>query len=199
MSPFASMRNTKPPRIAQECDRFDLNVIFADACESSSVDAHNNDQLAKTTTLSLTEKNFRQQQRSVMFSELVQVVDIPHINDLSTDEIENTWMSREEMRLVQMECLDTVALMNAGATTLIEHNGLCERGLEKHTNAGLDKSQRVRCCAYEAVFGMQKFHGLKGFPLPNLMAELYNSSSAPSQTEAHKRGFQYASSAMESQ
>lgn len=173
-----------PPHIAQECDNFNLNVI----CESS-VDAHN-DQLAKTT-LSLTENNFRQQ-RSVMFSEFVKVVDIPHINDLSNDEIGNIWMSREEMNFVKMECLDTVALMNAGAT-LLENNGLCERGLEKHTHGGLERSKLVRYCAYEAVFGMQKFHRLKGFSLPNLMAELYNSSSAPSQSEAHKRGFQDAS------
>jgi hypothetical protein len=173
-----------PPHVAQEYDRFDLgNVVFADDCESSTV-VHN-DQLAKTTS-SLSEKNFRQQ-RSVMFSEFIKIVDIPHISDLSNDEIENTWMSREEMQFVKMECVDTVALMNAGAT-LNENYGICERGLEKHTDRGLEQSKRVRCCAYEAVFGMQKFHRLKGFSLPNLMAELYSSSSAPSQSEAHKRG-----------
>jgi hypothetical protein len=178
-----------PPRIAQEYDRFDLrNVVVVDDCESS-VDVHNH-QLAKTT-LSITENNFRQQ-RSVMFAEFIEVVDIPHISDLSNEEIANTWMSRKEMEFVKMECCDTVALMNAGET-LNENNGLCERGLEKHTAGGLERSIRVRCCAYEAVFGMQKFHRLAGFSPPNLMAELYNSSSAPSQSEALERGFQDAS------
>jgi hypothetical protein len=177
-----------PPHITQEYGRFDLgNVVFVDSCESS-VDAHN-DQLA--TTLSVTEKNFRQQ-RSVMFAEFIKVVDIPHIKNLSNEEIENTWMSREEMRFVKMECLDTLALMNAGET-LNENIGLCERGLEKHTVISLERSGRIKCCAYEAVFGMQKFHRLRGFSLPNLMAELYNSSSAPSQSEARKRGFRDAS------
>jgi hypothetical protein len=180
-----------PPHIAKECDRFDLgnDVVSVDDCESS-VD----DQLK--TSLSLTENNFGRQ-CSVVFAQFIEVVDIPHINDLSNEEIENTWMSREELHFFKMECLDTVVLMNAGET-LNENDGLCERGLEKHTAGSLERIARVRCCAFEAVFGMQKFHRLKGFSLPNLMAELYSSSSAPSQSEAHQMGFQDAA-AIESQ
>jgi hypothetical protein len=120
--------------------------------------------------------------RSISFSNVVEVVEIPTINDLSDEEIESLWYSRDEKELIRDECATIVDRMESGE--VLDES----RGLEMHTDSSVEKLRRVKSCANEAV--LETF---KGVALPNLMAELCQKYTASSKQEAHQRALRDAS------
>jgi hypothetical protein len=113
--------------------------------------------------------------RSVSFALYDEVFEIPHINNLSDDEVDNVWMSSDELKAVRRSCINVVERMNAG------EKGLCTRGLEQHNKKGLERTTKNKKTANDAVFGIQKFQQIKGVALPELLAELYIEGTKTSQ------------------
>lgn len=154
-----------------------------------------------TTTTTGTVNHQTPPKRSVAFYEMVEVVEICHVNEFLDDEINTIWYSADELNELKIQCLAIIERCNDNSSQqqqqdLEQQDDMdCLRGLERHTNSGLEWVQTLRRSAKESVFGMQQFGNFAGFPLPNLLAELYSTSCAPSQQAAYERGWKDAQEA----
>jgi hypothetical protein len=157
------------------------------ASDVLSLDLHNVD-ASEASRISQKRPLSTGSKHSVSFSYFVEVFDIPSTSDFTEEDIDSLWYSRVDMEIIRLHCHEIVARLDAGE--VLDED--CTRGLERQTNDWIEKMTRVQSCANEAVFGIQKFQDLKGLPLPNLMAELYQSNAAGAQEDAHKRALRDA-------
>jgi hypothetical protein len=142
-------------------------------------------------------------QRSVRFSlSPDKIWEIPHIDDISQDEIKDVWMSPTEQKHIRRNCRDTIRRVykftgiTADITTLFQDGDdhcVCVRGLEQYQSDNALKYQETRQSAYEAVFQTQKVQQskLNNFKLPELIAVLYRQISEQSKREAHARALRW--------
>ena len=119
------------------------------------------------------------------------IITIESAKSFSRKEIGNVWFSRMELQRIRKQCYQTLDKMNAGHS-IDENKGLCVRGLEQYRRENMEVRTHIRRCANEAVFGMQKFQRYKGITLPDLLADLYGSSSARALSIAYKNGLRDA-------
>jgi hypothetical protein len=118
--------------------------------------------------------------KAVTFQDCVKVIPIERVaSSFTRQEIEQIWFTRLELQRIRKRCFQTLEKMNSGQE-VSEAKGFCSRGLEQHRQDKTAMRSRIKRCANEAVFGMQKFQKFKGLALPELMADLYQSSAAES-------------------
>ena len=129
--------------------------------------------------------------KSVSFEDAPKVIPIESAKSFSTTEKGRVWFSRTELQRIRQQCYQTLDKMNSGQC-IDESKGLCARGLEQYRRENMEVRTHIRRCANEAVFGMQKFQRYKGITLPDLLADLYESSSKMSLSIAHKNGLKDA-------
>ena len=129
--------------------------------------------------------------KSVSFDDSTKVIPIESAKSFSTNEIGRIWFSRTELQRIRRQCYQTLDKMNSGQC-IDESKGLCARGLEQYRRENMEVRTHIRRCANEAVFGMQKFQRYKGITLPDLLADLYGSSSKMALSIAHKNGLRDA-------
>jgi len=103
------------------------------------------------------------------------VIEIPHINDLSPDEIFDCWMTPEEFRSIRKECLGAVAENDKKMT-----DGMLLRGLDQHTNRYKEARDFISRQVYDAIFRVQEIEQANGVDCSELMAQLSAKYSAPS-------------------
>jgi hypothetical protein len=150
---------------------------YDDECSESSFDI---DRVSKTASL----RSKIPLRRSVGFENDDEVWEIPHFKDLSEEEAESIWMSKQELKAVRKHCLELVQKMNSSASLGDDS----PRGLENYIKCNVDKIKKIRKSATESVLGLQKFQSLKGVRVATLMAELYANKAGQSQHDAHIRG-----------
>jgi hypothetical protein len=165
---------------------FSSDQFFNDNCSTSSFDIERD---SKTTYLTPPKISLR----SVGFSPHDNVCDIPHFKDLSEEEIESIWMSKQELEAAQRNCVELVQRMNSSASLGDDS----PRGLENYINRNVDKIEQIRIAAKKSVLGLQEFQNLKGVGVAALMAELYAMDAYHSQLDAYTRGLQDANDALE--
>jgi hypothetical protein len=102
------------------------------------------------------------------------VLEIPHINDLSPEEIFDCWMTPEESQSIREECLGTVAENDKKMT-----DGMLLRGLDQHTNRYKEARDFISRQVYDAIFSVQEFEQENGVDCSELMAQLSAKYSAP--------------------
>jgi hypothetical protein len=105
--------------------------------------------------------------RSVTFAPVDEVVEIPHINEMSDAVFKQVYMSREELKDIRKDCKTLVRMMDEGIT-----KGFCQRGLDQHTHAYTEKHQVIRQQIYDAVFAVQVFETKTGKCAQELLANL---------------------------
>jgi hypothetical protein len=104
------------------------------------------------------------------------VCEIPHINDLSPEEVRDCWMTEADLRSIRQECLGTVDDIGDAKIT----DGMLLRGLDQHTNRYKEARDFISRQVYDAVFSVQEFEIANGVDGSELMAQLSAKYSEPS-------------------
>lgn len=145
---------------------------------------------AKDVPLPLTyEEAPLQNVRNVRFSRYDEVFEIPHIDDISDDEINDVWMSSEDGSKIRRDCQSIVLMLNSSSANL---KGIEKRGLEQHARSSTEQRRAVQDLLYEAVDRIQTFQDEKGVEASHLIAELCQKISAVSIQAARRAGTQDA-------
>jgi hypothetical protein len=133
------------------------------------------------------------QQNRVRFSPYDEILEIPHVNDLSQEEVDDVWMSRDGLQLIQTHCRSKVKMMEEMPNELDAI--WCVRGLEQHTSRHSQNRTRTKLQIYNAVFELHKFQATQGLMVEELTAELCQKYSANSVLAAYKVGISDAKAA----
>lgn len=128
----------------------------------------------------------------VTFSPTDELQEIPHINDISDEEIKDVWMSADELQTIRRQCATIVKFMDMD--TAIRH-GVCLRGLEQNTPSYVAVQTEIRRQLYDAVFAIQQFQYTTGISVHELLVETCQKFSAESVIQAHIVGLNDAISA----
>jgi hypothetical protein len=105
--------------------------------------------------------------RSVTFAPVDEVVEIPHINEMSEAVVKQVYMSRKELKDIRKDCKTLVRMMDEGII-----KGFCQRGLDQHTPAYTEKHQVIRQQIYDAVSAVQMFETKTGKCAQELLSKL---------------------------
>eukprot|EP00980_Cylindrotheca_fusiformis_P016004 scaffold4703_cov108-Cylindrotheca_fusiformis.AAC.12 len=116
-----------------------------------------------------------QERRNVTFATFDDVCEIPHIDDLSDEEINDVWMSAEDGAKIRKECQSIVLMMNKNSEKL---TGVEIRGLEQHGVAHTEQRRAIQNLLYDAVDRIQSFQAEKGVDISHLIAEVCQKISA---------------------
>jgi hypothetical protein len=112
-----------------------------------------------------------------------EVFEVPHIDDISDDEVDATWYSKKEFQTIRKSCLRTVELMEQNLS-IKESSKHCTRGLEKHTVLRRELRKRQQELCFETVMNIQDLSESRGVALNDIMAEFYAKSCSNSVREA---------------
>ena len=122
--------------------------------------------------------------RHVVFCDYDTVFQIPHINDMSSQEIHDCWMTEKDLRDIRMQCIGTVREMN-GKEGENPPEGTFLRGLDQHSDKYKERKDEINRQIYDAVFRIQDFQRLSGKDASEAMAKLCTKYSEPSVVAAH--------------
>ena len=128
------------------------------------------------------QEDHRQRKRKeVCFDATDNVREIPHLNEMSDDEVRSVYMSSDELKAVQQECRSLVKILtereesdgDSASSSVLSvmydsdngHNkydddddAMCFRGLEEHTPKRTAMARKIRNGIYNSVYTMQCFH-----------------------------------------
>ena len=100
---------------------------------------------------------------SVTFSEYDEIFDIPHVDDLSDDEIDAVWFTSDDLDEIKSNCKDIIVSMGDSDDETEEIDGECTRGLDQHTREYSRQRKRIMKKLYETVYDVQSFQALECF------------------------------------
>lgn len=121
------------------------------------------------------QRNIRPKRR-LRFTAYDEVLEIPHINDLSAEEVEAVWMHPDEFTRIRRECLGAVGDIGEDKVS----DGFLLRGLDQHTNRYKQTRDFIGRQVYDAVLSVQEFERANGLDCSELMAKLSQKYSEPS-------------------
>jgi hypothetical protein len=122
--------------------------------------------------------------KSVHFAPYVAVKEVPHYLEMSTEDIENTWLSREECKIIKQR---VVALLRLMIEERVE-KGECTRGLENRVpeKAKLKKENKLN--AFQVVWNAQEAQYADGIMDEEAIAILCQMQTLKSREAARDRG-----------
>jgi hypothetical protein len=129
--------------------------------------------------------------RQVHFAEYDEVWEIPHINNLSDEEVDGVWMTQDELRTIRRRCLAMVKLMEKDEEKARQKMP-CTRGIYEHTKQYTEKRHQTRNKVYEAVFSAQDHHDATGEYDAELLREISRKYSYVSVLQAQVVGLRDA-------
>lgn len=111
---------------------------------------------------------------------------IPHINDLSDQEVKETWYDRSDYEKIKMALIPIVRKMMKGER-IEENNRQTIRGLEYRTRDGAIRRQHNKAEAISAVMDEQDRQlDLNGRTDSEILRQVYSQINAHCQREAHE-------------
>lgn len=127
--------------------------------------------------------------RRVTFDSREQVVEVPHLNDLSKECIDSTWYNKNDFKKQRRHIKSTILLLARGDNVQKgDDTNYCFRGLEAITKPGRQRQRQQQERASNAVFRAQAFQRSQGFIDQMYVAELYSEHSRTSSAKAYSRG-----------
>ena len=96
----------------------------------------------------------KQKKKYVRFSKTRKVRRIPHINDMTREQIVECWMQPEDFRSIRLECRAVVKAVDSGRPL---PEGYFLRGLDQQTMEYRERSDGVVRRVYDAVFRVQQY------------------------------------------
>jgi hypothetical protein len=110
----------------------------------------------------------------IRFNKQVRAREIPHLDDISKQQIENTWYTKKEYSDIKYEIRLTIKLQIKGHRRLGTYcEELCFRGLEAQSKQGSIFRQTNRWNALEAVLHEQSRQNLIGVYSSDDLAKVY--------------------------
>jgi hypothetical protein len=127
-------------------------------------------------------------EKCISFAAYDEVIEIPHINDFSDDEIKNTWMSHQQCQSMRKEFAELVNRMDEAHSTDQKIFSFCTRGLESHTDLYSTRRKAYRRVMYNAMARVLSRHenNTGGDCLDAALAEISKVCSASSVEAAKK-------------
>lgn len=119
---------------------------------------------------------------------------IPAAIELTEDDVDALWYTKEEFQLSRKSQMFIVKLMERGMSSLEDDEELCPRGLESRTRAGARRKTRTIEASWDAVLGEQEKQWDEGRFSAWALARIHFEASAQSSMEAFlaaKRDAQY--------
>eukprot|EP00980_Cylindrotheca_fusiformis_P027052 scaffold18563_cov132-Cylindrotheca_fusiformis.AAC.8 len=92
----------------------------------------------------------KQRSRTIQFAPYDDVLEIPHISDLTDEEIDEVYIHPDDFNAMRRECLQLVAVMEKGHPV-----DFCIRGLDQHVPDYLKMRDALRDLLYETVGRIQ--------------------------------------------
>lgn len=126
-----------------------------------------------------------QQRRNVHFADHDSVVEIPHINDMTDEEVEGQYMSQNELQAIREQCKVYVRMIDEGLHMRKGKAKFCTRGLDQHIKAYTSQAQEVRDCIYDSVFSVQSLQATADSDLSELIAKVSRRLSIVSVQQAY--------------
>lgn len=115
-----------------------------------------------------------------------QIFPIPHIDDLSDEEVKDTWYERADYEKMKMSMIPLIRKIMKGET-VEENDRQTIRGLEFRTRQGAIRRQHNKVEAITAVLEEQERQlEFAGYVDDELLASVYNHISNHCQEEAHE-------------
>lgn len=178
---------------------FDTTMTCTTSCDvggvgRTAVVRQSSTKTRRTTNTNKFKRQHQHQKRprlpvvGVRFSPYDEVIEIPHINDLSDDEINDVWMSRKELTSIRRRAKSLIKLMDLGS---VHMNGLHLRGLDQNTPTYTRKREAVQQLLHDTVHQIQYFrhndedhhhyhyHRRAGYDDDDVSSSLSSSSSSP--------------------
>jgi hypothetical protein len=133
----------------------------------------------------------------VRFNQRVFLREIPHLNDISEQQIETTWYTKKEYSDIRSELKLTVKLQRNGVLGLANCEVLCFRGLETRGQEGKSLRKAIQWNAVEAVLYEQARQNLLGTFSSDDVAKVYVDAVFRGYDAAHANGLSDAREACE--
>lgn len=129
--------------------------------------------------------DFEPVERCITFAAFDEVIEIPHLKDLSDDEINSVWMTCEEWNAMRTECAELTNIMD-DAPSMDNPFAFYTRGLASHTEVHRARKQMYRDVMYDAMSHVLSSHqnATKGDCLEALLAEVSRVCSATAVEDA---------------
>lgn len=131
--------------------------------------------------------------RSVSFGIWEDIVEIAHRSELSEEEIEGSWISREQLSGIRKEAMAVISLLDCGIV-LFEEDDLCDRGLAMYTQEHSAKNNERMRSIHKAIRDFQNEES-KG-TIAEKIAECYQSLSLKAKTDAYELALNDAKEAL---
>lgn len=120
---------------------------------------------------------------SVSFSSRDLVFNIPHLNEMSQDEINNQHLSQEELDNIRVDCRNLISAMESGGQIPFDDEQDF-RGLERKTRQASFATNTLRDEIYDAVYALQKIRQFAGVDPSDAIAKLSSQLSRASAESA---------------
>jgi hypothetical protein len=130
-----------------------------------------------------------QRKRRVFFSDSVETREIPHLDDLSNEDVLAAWWTANDYLVIRKMISLTVRMIMNGSKFVEDDGDFCERGLEVRTKAGARaRHLMIKQRAIETVLKAQDYQRQEGFSDPEYIAEIYSEYTRDSSEESHFAG-----------
>lgn len=130
--------------------------------------------------------NQRRRRRKVKFNKVVHNRRIPHLNDLSDQQIVATWIQPEDYLDIRERCIATVRKMMKGSLTEAELENECPRGLEGKTRDGSNVRREHKFESIAAVLDEQAIQWDENVLDEEAIMEVYTYFTIPCAQDAHE-------------
>ena len=108
---------------------------------------------------------------AIRFAQHDRIYEIPHIDDLSENEIQDVWLSPNEMKQIKQECIALIKIMGTDNDNIFEdtEDKCCTRGLDQHTKRYMERRRIENAIRSETVLKLQPFK--KQHTVPEVVVE----------------------------
>ena len=132
--------------------------------------------------------------RYVKFNSTIHNRPIPHLDDMTQEEISEKWIQPEEYLEIRKRCISTVQkMMNSTLTELdVESERHCPRGLEGKTREGAKRRKDNKLDALAAVLEEQSMQWDEDVDDEEAIMEVYSVFSIPCGEDAHLQALEDA-------
>jgi hypothetical protein len=126
--------------------------------------------------------------RSMSFSSKIEVVPVPHANDLSEEEFAATWLNEDDYKQIKQTYKATARMMMRGEVFPEDDEHMCSRGLESKTKSAGHPRHHQKNRVSMSLLKAQDFQRREGLYDPLYLAELYAEYSRSDCLLAEARG-----------
>ena len=154
--------------------------------------------ISKNIESSLTSDSTKVLRRQVRFRDTVSVRPIKHIDDMSNEQVVNTWYGNNDFKENKKGLLQTVRMlmMTHVDNTIIDNDEYCSRGLEYRTREGAAARRANKWNALDAVLNEQHRQRELGIRNEKLLCQIYISENCHCRLNALKLGIEDEKAAM---